>query len=75
MEGAACLARLQPVFPAFEKTTTPIRAHVLKNVDLYAGKYMQAPLHDIVNKDSLALASDMQKWEVQSFDEVTPPAL
>ena len=36
---------------------------------------MQAPLHDIVNKDSVALASDMQKWEVQSFDEVTPPAL
>ena len=34
---------------------------------------MQAALEDIINKDLQVLASDMQKWVVQSFDEVTPP--
>ena len=34
---------------------------------------MQAALQDIINKDLQVLASDMQVWVVQSFDEVTPP--
>ena len=34
---------------------------------------MQAALEDII-KDLQVLASDMQKWVVQSFNEGTPPA-
>ena len=35
--------------------------------------YTQAELKDTINKDLQVLASDMQKWVVQSFDEETPP--
>ena len=72
-QAAACLRDFSPSCLNPRKPPLPICVHVMQSCDIYGEIYMQAALEDIIHRDLQVHASDMQKWVVQSFDEVPPP--